>query len=151
MLMDWLESTSWLISSATTSPVSSWLITALSLRQLTCLLHPHQSPLSPSVTPLLFRSKLKTFLFHKSFRSIDHWHLRTDFIDYWTVQRFSFHLTFFHPFQFISFLLVTFSFTAVTSITGLFLGLLPSPLISKWRRYCVARRPSVTLCMCPAY
>jgi len=33
------------------------------------------SPLSPSITPALFHSRLKTFLFHKSYPpSIDHWY-----------------------------------------------------------------------------
>ena len=111
-----LESTSWLTSSATTSPVSTWLLyDHVSLPA-------SSSPFSPSVASL-FHSRLKTFIFHKSFPPQTTGTLRTDFVHYWTVrptfsaQRFSFHFIFYSALVPICFLLVIFSFTTITSNT----------------------------------
>jgi len=53
----------WLISSATTSPVSSWLITALSSHQLTCftLTTHHLSPVSSCLIIALWSRQFTSF------------------------------------------------------------------------------------------
>ena len=56
-----------IVSTFCCQPHSSFSVSVLPVHAPTTSSHSVNSPLSPSITPSLFHSRLKTYLFHKSF------------------------------------------------------------------------------------